>query len=147
MPVVTHAEKTRKESKAVAAAKGRLVPLGALIDALWQKREEKKRAAEVVTKIEEEIALQEEALLARLEAEGTDAAKGKLASVSVGSSVVGNVTDWDAFWAFIFKKKYTHLLQRRLSDPAIRELFEAGTKVPGIEPFTKKRLNVRTVSS
>lgn len=146
MSVVTHAEKVAKEVKAVAATKGRLMPLGTLIDNLWGMREQKRAASEVVAKIEAEISEAEEALLARMEREGTDKATGKKATVSVGTSVVGNVKDWDELWKYIFKNKFSHLLQRRLSEPAIRELFEQKGAVPGVEPFTKKKLNVRTVS-
>ena len=56
---------------------------------------------------------------------------------------VAGVTDWDKLYAFIKKKNYFHLLQRRVSDPAWRELIEQGKKVPGTTGFTKKRLNYR----
>lgn len=59
------------------------------------------------------------------------------------TSTVAQVTDWDAFYAYIYKNKFGHLLQRRVSDPAWRELMEQGKKVPGTTPFTKKRLNFR----
>ena len=68
------------------------------------------------------------------------------ASVSITTSVVADVKEWDSFYAFIAKNKFFHLLQRRVSEPAYRELLDAGKKVPGVLPFTKKKLNVRTIS-
>ena len=128
------------------AVKTRAPSVGAVIDQLWgvreQKRELEAQVKEVALKIEE----LEAQLMERLEKEGLEKAAGSKASVSVGTSVVADVQDWDAFWAFIFKNKYSHLLQRRVSEPAYRELLDAGKKVPGVQPFTKRKLNVRTVA-
>lgn len=119
--------------------------MGALIDAIWASREEKRRLAGQIKEVELVIAEYEEQLMERMTAEGTDKAQGSKAGVSISSNTVANVEDWDAFWAFVIKKKYTHLLQRRVSDPAYRELLEAGQNVPGVEPFTKRTLNVRSL--
>lgn len=67
-------------------------------------------------------------------------------TLSISSSVVADVRDWSEFEKFVHKHKYYHLFQRRVSDTAYRELLEAGKKVPGVEPFTKVRLNVRAAS-
>lgn len=117
--------------------------LGGLIDAMFVLREQKRELDAQAKKLEEQYALLEGDLLAKLDAEGTDKAAGKKATVSVTSAVVGNVTDWDAFGAYVLKNKYLHLFQRRLSDPAVRELFEMKGKIPGCEPFTKRRVNLR----
>lgn len=120
------------------------VAIGPTIDKLNDLRETK-RALEVKVKIiETEYAELEEALMAKFEREGTNKGAGKNASASVTTSVVGNVTDWDAFNAFVKKSGFFHLYQRRLSDASVRELFEQGKKVPGVEPFTKARLNLRS---
>lgn len=42
------------------------------------------------------------------------------------------VTDRQEFEKFLLKKKALHLLQFRISAPAIREMREAGVDVPGI---------------
>lgn len=132
---------------ATAKVKGRMAgSLGSLIDEIWAVREKKRELQEKLAVIEAEISGKEEALLDRLEAEGVKASTGKKASVSISTSVVANVTDWDAFYAFIYKNKLGHLLQRRVSDPAFRELLESKGKVPGAEPFSKTRLNIRTLN-
>lgn len=126
--------------------KARPTSTGSLIDQLWATREEKRRVETELKEIEERIREQEELLMERLKAEGLEKATGSKAGVSISSSVSADVQDWDAFWVYIIKNKFTHLLQRRVSDPAYRELLETGKKVPGVQPFTKKRLNVRTLS-
>lgn len=128
-----------------APAKTRAPLIGATIDNLWALREQKKKAEEAVREIEVKIKEAEETLTERLEAEGMEKATGTKATISIGTSVVADVQDWDEFWKYIIKNKYTHLLQRRVSEPAYRELLDAGKKVPGVLPFTKKKLNFRSL--
>lgn len=128
------------------AVKTRAPSVGAVIDQIWAVREEKRRLEAEVKEVALKIEELETVLMERLEKEGLEKASGTKASVSVGTSVVADVQDWEAFWAFIFKNKYSHLLQRRVSEPAYRELLDAGKKVPGVQPFTKRKLNVRTVA-
>lgn len=118
--------------------------IGPAIDKLNEIRDRKRKLMEKVEACDTEYAELEEALLAKLDADGLDKATGRDASVSVSSTTVGNVADWEALTAYIHKHKYYHFFQRRLSDPALRELWDAGKKIPGVEPFTKRRLNLRT---
>lgn len=120
------------------------ISIGPTVDKLHQLRERKRKLEAEVAEIEAEFKDLEERLLLKLEAEGSDKGAGKLATVSISRNVVGNVTDWEALNKFIKKTGYFHLYQRRLSDAAVRELFEQGKKVPGCEPFTKLRLNLRS---
>jgi hypothetical protein len=124
----------------------RAVSLGSLIDNLWEKREAKRAAEAKVTAIQSEIDDLEVKVMERLDSEGLDKANGKNASVSTTTNIIAQVEDWEAFWAFIIKNKYTQLLQKRASDPAYRELLEMGKNVPGVKPFSKRRLNLRTSS-
>lgn len=130
----------------VAKTKASNAPsMGALIDRLWACREEKRRLEEQIKEVEKTIEGLTEAVFGALETNGLDKATGSKASVSVSTNVVADVQDWDAFWAYIIKNKYTHLLQRRVSDPAYRELVEAGKKVPGVQPFPKRKLTLRSL--
>lgn len=119
------------------------ISIGPTIDKLNTLREDKRGLEAKIKVIETEYAELETQLMEKFEAEGTDKGTGKNATASVSSSVVGNVTDWEKFNAFVKKTGFFHLFQRRLSDAAVRELFEQGKKIPGCEPFTKKRLNLR----
>jgi hypothetical protein len=128
------------------AVRTRAPSVGATIDQIWAVREEKRNLEAQVKEVSAKIEELEGQLMERLEKEGLEKAAGTKASVSIGSSVVADVQDWDSFWAYILKNKYTHLLQRRVSEPAYRELLDAGKKVPGVQPFTKRKLNIRTVA-
>ena len=130
------------ETKMPAA---KVVTVGKAIDTLWALRE-KKRAKEAEIKvIEGEIAISESILFERLDAEESTAGKGKSASVSITEATSFNIADFDAFAKYVAKTKYFHLFQRRVSEVAVREIFEQKGLVPGLAPFTKRRINLRTL--
>lgn len=116
---------------------------GATVDQLIKLREKKRDMEASVKSLEGQIEDMQSQLLEQMEASGTDKLSGKLGTASISTSVVANVEDWDALYPYIAKNKLWHLLQRRVSDPAYRELLDAGKKVPGVQPFSKKRLNLR----
>jgi hypothetical protein len=128
-----------------AAVRARPATVGALIDQLWATREVKRDIESQLKEVEARIAELNTELMERMEQEGLDKASGTKATISVSTNTVAAVEDWDEFWKYILKNKYTHLLQRRVSDPAYRELLEAGKKVPGVQPFVKRSLNVRSI--
>lgn len=124
----------------------RALPLGSMIDNLWQLREDKRKSEAATKLIEKDIEAAETELLERLDKEGMDKATGRLGTISVGEALVGTIEDWDAFTAFVAKTKNFQLIQRRISDVAYRELLGMGKPVPGIKPFTKRKLNLRSVT-
>jgi len=116
-----------------------------LIDQFWVAREEKRALEEQVKEVEVKIKEIEASLMDQMEEQGLEKATGSKASASISASTVADVQDWDLFWPYIAKNKYWHLVQRRVSDPAYRELLDAGKKVPGVQPFVKRRLNLRSL--
>lgn len=134
---------TAASTAARVAQKLTPISIGPAIDQLNALREKKRKLEAQVSEVEAEYKDLEELLMEKLEAEGSRTGAGKTATASISQSVVGNVTDWDKFNAFVKKMGFFHLYQRRLSDAAVRELFDQGKKIPGCEPFTKKRLNLR----
>lgn len=134
----------------VAAAKLKAVPakprtLGALIDALDDAREVKRDLAAKTKEAEavyNDLAVE---IIAKMDAEDTRKGEGKKAGASITEVVVAEIEDFDAVWAFAKKNNYGHLFQRRISDPAFRELLEKKGAVPGLKPFTKRNLNLRSL--
>lgn len=120
--------------------------IGEMADQLQQLRKKKREIEAQLAVVEGEYAGIEDELLQQLDAQKTSTCKGKLASVSISTTITANVTDWDALYAFIKKKGHFHLLHRRVTDAAYREFLEQGVKVPGTETFARKRLNVRSIS-
>ena len=119
--------------------------IGAKIDALHALREDKRRLEELVKAKAQEIDAAENDLIEMMDRQNITKSTGSRATVSITSSTKPSVEDWDAFYAYIHKNKYYHLLERRPSVAGCRELFDTKGKIPGVVPFTQRRLNIRSV--
>ena len=117
----------------------------AKIDALHALREEKRQLEELLKAKAQEIDLAENDLIEQMDQQNITKSTGSKATVSISTSVKPSVEDWDAFYAFIHKNKYYHLLERRPSVTGCRELFDTKGKIPGVVPFTQRKLNIRSV--
>ena len=115
--------KTVKPAAKVAAPTN---AIGKKIDQIFDLRKKKAELEAAVKDVEGRIADLDSEVMELLEASGVEKTSTKNGTVSISSSVVAQVTDWDAFYAYIYKNKFGHLLQRRVSDPAWRELLERG---------------------
>lgn len=139
-------EKPRARKAALAKVTTRLVPtLGNTIDQMWALREKKRALDAQIKVVEADIKALETDMFGLLDAQDTRKAEGKNASVSINESVVCNVEDWDALWPWIAKTKNFHLIQKRVSDPGIRELWSLGKTIPGTQPFTKRTLSLKSL--
>lgn len=119
--------------------------LGALIDALDDAREVKR---DLAAKVKEAEAVYNELvaeIIAKMDAEDTRKGEGKKASASISETVVADIEDFDALTKYVKRTGHFHLFQRRVSDPAFRELLEQKGAVPGLKPFTKRTLNLRSI--
>lgn len=132
-----------------AVAKGvklRLVgTIGSMTDELFELRERKRELAAQIDEIEHQYKTIEDSLVAKLDAEGTAKGGGSRATVSLSTSVVCNIVDWDVAIAYLVKSKNTHIFRKQLNDASWRELYERKGAVPGTEPFSKRRLSVTAI--
>lgn len=127
--------------------------IGSLADGMWDLKERKKAADKVVKDIEAEITALETQIFEMLDSQETRKGEGKKASISITSSIQASTENWEDFMKFVQagkrndKAAYLHLVQRRVSVEAYRELLALGVNVPGIAPFTKRSLSVTTLKS
>lgn len=120
--------------------------LGTIIDErffLRTQRLEKQKEVDELKKKEQEV---EEEILAALKDAGLQRASGHIATASANSETVPTVTDWDEVYNYIQSKGYFHLLQRRVSAPAYRELLTIEGAVPGIDPTVITKLSITKAS-
>lgn len=115
--------------------------LGACADKLYQLREARLAKQKEAEAIEAEEKALKEHLINTLPKSEANGVAGKVARVTVVTKPVPQVKDWEKFYAHVKKTGQFELMQRRLSDTAIKERWEAGKSVPGVESF-----NVVTVS-
>ena len=118
---------------------------GVKIDALHALREEKRQLEELLKAKAQEISLAENDLIEQMDQQNITKSTGSKATVSISTSVKPSVEDWDVFYAYIHKNKYYHLLERRPSVTGCRELFDHKGAIPGVVPFTQRKLNIRSV--
>lgn len=128
-----------------ALRKPKKVTVGGLIDQMSTLRERRRLIAKEDKELSDEYGVIETQLLDLLDAEGCTKSTGRTASASISETVVFNTTDWEVFMAYLIKSKQGHLVQRRVSAPAIAELFTLKGVVPGLEPFTKRSINLRNL--
>lgn len=122
-----------------------LTTIGQLVDKLWAKREMKRKLEEEKMKpLEKEIAQLQEDIMDRMGQQELEGGRGRKASASITEEVVANITDFEALCKYVKRTGYFHLFHRRISNPAFREL-AAKKPVPGLEAFTKKKLNLTTL--
>lgn len=117
--------------------------IGKTIDKVFALRKKKADLESAMKDVEGQIAILDSELMEAMEQTGLQKTSTKSGTASISTSTSAQVTDWDAFLAYIYKNKFGHLLQRRVSDPAWRELVEQGKKVPGTTGFIKKRIAYR----
>lgn len=119
--------------------------IGALADQMHDLREQKRALEEEIKVIEDKYNILAMDLFDLADEQGTTTGKGKRGSFSLSEAVVPQVKDWDAYWKYITKNKYYHLVERRPSVTGCRELFDKGVAIPGVEKFTKRTINLRKV--
>lgn len=152
MPTKTRVAKTAVKSplKAAPASKKKTTskePIGVLIDNVWALREAKRKLEKEVEEISGKITEAENIIIDRLDKEKTDRAASSRASVSISENVVPQVDDWETFMKeVVIKKGLTHLVERRASVTGCREVWEQGGALPGLKPFIKRKLNLRTIN-
>ena len=64
--------------------------------------------------------------------------------VYIQRQVTPKVVNWDEFEAYIYENKALHMMERRPSRIAFRELHEQGEAIPGVDPNTFDEIRTRS---
>lgn len=131
--------------KKVVPAPPPSLTIGARIDQLHAMRESKRLLEAEVKKLKDAADALELELIQLMDKEKVSKSTGSQASVSLTTAIKPSVVDWDEFYAYIYKNKFGHLLERRPAVLGCRELFEAKGKIPGVVPFTQRTLLLRSI--
>jgi hypothetical protein len=119
--------------------------LAACADKYYQLKEQKAAAQKLVDAIDAEGKALKEHLINTLPKSEASGVAGKLARVTVVTKPVPQVKDWEKFYKYVKKTDQFELLQRRLSDAAVKERWDAGKQVPGVESFNVVTLSVNKI--
>ena len=120
--------------------------VGELSDQMWLLREQKRNLEAQASDVEKQIAPLEQELLELMKEQGIEMGKGSYATFTRKETIMPNPEDWDAIYRYIARNGYYHLLHKRLSEVACRELFEKNGSIPGVVPFTKVSIRLTTRS-
>lgn len=119
--------------------------LGACADKLFELRAKRLAMQKEVDAVEAEEKAYKEHIINTLPKSEASGVAGKLARVTVVTKEVPQVKDWDAFYKFVKKTGQFDLLQRRLTDAAIKERWEHGKEIPGVEHFNAVSVSINKV--
>jgi len=115
-----------------------------LLQSLCELNRIKKSLASQAKDIEKQITIVERQLMDAMDADGvTEAGNTQIGKVSLSESVYPQVEAWDVFGDYILTNRYLHLLERRPAVLAYRELLSLGRAVPGVLPFTKRKITFK----
>lgn len=117
--------------------------LDEMIDHLFMLREQKRGLEAQVKEVNAEMNELQQELLSRFNEVGTDYARGEFASASITETIVPQIDDWGKVAEWVMENDALYLLHRRVSSGPWKELRDAGTEVPGIEPYTKVAISLR----
>ncbi len=123
------------------------VTVGYLIDSMQNIRAQKRDLAAREKELNAEYDATELQLLALMDAEGVTKSTGKTATASINPSQNFSFIKeggFEAFFAYAAKLKRPDLVQRRISVPAVRELWAMKKgEVPGLTPFEERKIGLR----
>ena len=117
--------------------------MGACADAYFKLTLRKSEAQKVVDAIDDEIAAFKKHIIDNLPKSEATGVSGKLANVIVTTKDIPKVDDWEAFYKHVKKTGNFFLLQKRLSDAAIKDIWESNKEVPGVGHFSVTSLSLK----
>ena len=109
---------------------------GACADKLFTLRAERAKIQKQADALEVEEKAIKSFLIENLSKEDQTGAVGHLAQATITTKVVPSCKDWKALEKWILKTKDFSVLGRSLKAESIRERWDMGKKIPGVEPFT-----------
>ena len=119
--------------------------LGECADMIYSMRAERLQAQKAIEELEEREKMLKQYIIDTLPKEVGSSAGGKLAKVELKQKQIPRITDDNAFYGYLARTKRWDLLQRRLSDSAVVELYDLGKPVPGTELMPVLNLSITKV--
>ena len=109
--------------------------LGTAIDTLYELRARRLEAEKVIKAFKSEELELRVTIKRLLDNASLEGGRGQVASTSIIHSTEPTPKDWPAIYAFIQENDAFDMLQRRLSASAVKDRWESGIVIPGIEKF------------
>jgi hypothetical protein len=117
--------------------------LNDLISQLRDMRAEKKRLDYELGELAKHILVKEREIMDAMDDQEITETRGEAGKVILGEAVYPQVQDWDAFHNWILENHYLHFLEKRAAVLAYREALGQGIAVPGVLPYTKRKITFK----
>ncbi len=119
--------------------------LAACADKLYELRAKRQAAQKVADTIEAEEKAIKAHIIDNLPKSEASGVAGKLCRVTAITKEIPQLKDKEKFYAYVKKNNRFDLLQSRLSDAAVKEIWESGKEVPGVGRFNAVTLSINKV--
>ena len=120
------------------------ITVGELVQQMLDIRDERSHIEEKDKLLREQWRGLETVLMAKLDEQGMKRATvDGVATATLTVQTLPQVVDWDAFYEYVIENKAMHMLHRRVSSGAFRELNDAGEVVPGVDAYDKRSISLR----
>ncbi len=116
--------------------------LGVLVDEFKVIEEERRKADKVAEALKVDETKVKAAIVAALKKNEVTVGGGLLYKVEMTQEDQPTVKDWPKFYAYIRENNAFEMLERRPGKAAIKERWEDGVNVPGIEKFPVDKLSI-----
>jgi hypothetical protein len=105
-------------------------------DLLYETRQKRLALQKEVDELQSQETQLKDYLIANLPKSQASGIAGKVARIKIETKDIPQVKDWDVFYKYVKRTGDFDLMQRRLSDTAVKARWENGKQVPGVEVFT-----------
>lgn len=119
--------------------------LARLVDAYYQKREERLALQREVDKLDTQEKEFKALIISSLRDEKITSIGGKLKRATLNTKNKPSVNNWPALYAHIRETGEFDLLQRRLTETAVQVRWEDKLVVPGVVPFPVDDLSLSNI--
>ena len=109
--------------------------MGELADEWWTLRASRLTIEKEVAKIREQESKAKSALLQSLTENNVTSVGGQKVRVTHVVKDKPSVSDWSVFYEYIQQTGSFDLLQRRVGERAVKDRWDEGVKIPGVESF------------
>ena len=116
--------------------------IGECIAYLYYIKQKKARINKITKKLTEMAEATEQLLIKKIKDQGVEGLHSNGISATVSEETFGNIKDYEAFETYLKETDSLFILQRRLSQVAVRDLWNSGETIPGVEAFTKTTLSL-----
>lgn len=122
--------------------------LGSVTDQMFEIREQRRALEAQDKELKAQYDSLEKQLIELLDAQGVDRCSGAHVSATITENTQFSFDGEDGFTKFMpwmARHKLYHLVQRRLSAPALREIIATKGAIPGVVAYQERKVSLRNL--